>query len=173
LLCAPLLTIFCANVYAAPPTDNEVKVGFIHNIAGFVEWSAASPVTGAMKLCILGQTRFTEAAVLLQGKQVGETVWEVQPVNLPANLNECQVLFIAASESGNLRRVLEGIKGNATLTVGDSNGYAAQGVMLNFYPEQGKVRFEINVDAVRRAGLKIGSHLLKLARIVHESGETQ
>ena len=51
--------------------------------------------------------------------------------------------------------------------------YAAQGVMVNFYPERNKVRFETNVDAARRAGLKISSHLLKLARIVRELGSTQ
>lgn len=178
----PLLQLFlrtlpfifpCATLNAAPPTEYEVKVAFIHNIAKFVEWPAAIPVRGTMRLCILGQPHFTEAAVLLHGKQIGGRVWEVQPVDSRTALNECRVLFIAASESGNLHRVLEDIKGNATLTVGDTNGYAAQGVMLNFYPDQGKVRFEINVDAAQRAGLKIGSQLLKLARIVQEPGGMQ
>ena len=100
-------------------------------------------------------------------------VWEVQPVDSRTSLNECRVLFIAASESSNLRRVLKDIKGNVTLTVGDTNGYAAQGVMVNFYPESNKVRFEINVDAARRASLRISSQLLKLARIVQELGTTQ
>lgn len=171
--CTFLLTIFCNYAYSAPPTENEVKAAFIHNIAKFVEWPAAIPVRGTMRLCILGQPPFTEASALLQGKQIGDMVWEVQPVDSRTRLDECRVLFIAASESSNLSRVLEGIKGSATLTVGDTSGYAAQGVMLNFYPDQGKVRFEINVDAVMRAGLKIGSQLLKLARIVHEPGEMQ
>lgn len=163
----------CATLNAAPPTEYEVKAAFIHNIAKFVEWPAAIPVRGAMRLCILGQPPFTEAAALLHGKQIDGRVWEVQPVDSRTGLNECRVLFIAASESGNLHRVLEDIMGNATLTVGDTNGYAAQGVMLNFYPDQGKVRFEINVDAVQRAGLKIGSQLLKLARIAQEPGGMQ
>lgn len=161
------------TLQAAPANENEVKAAFIHNIAKFVEWPAAISRRGSMRLCILGQPPFTEAVALLQGKPIGGMVWEVQPVNSRTRLDECRVLFIAASESSNLRRVLEDIKGRATLTVGDTNGYAAQGVMLNFYPEQGKVRFEINVDAARRAGLKIGSQLLKLARIVQESGTTQ
>jgi hypothetical protein len=169
-----LLFIFpCATIHAAPPNENELKAAFIHNIARFVEWPAAIPVRGAMRLCILGQPPFTEAVSLLHGKQVGDMVWEVRPVDSRTSLDECRVLFIAASESVNLRRVLEDIKGNATLTVGDSNGYAAQGVMVNFFPERNKVRFEINVEAAQRAGLKIGSQLLKLARIVQESGTAQ
>ena len=174
ILLRALLFIFpCATIHAAPPSENEVKAAFIHNIAKFVEWPAAIPVQGAMRLCILGQPPFMEAAALLQGKQIGGRVWEVRPVDSSTRMNECRVLFIAASESGNLLRVLEEIKGNATLTVGDTNGYAAQGVMLNFYTERNKVRFEINVDAAQRAGLKIGSQLLKLARIVQEPGATQ
>lgn len=173
LLCALLLTLLCNSTYAAPPTEYEVKAAFIHNVAKFVEWPAAVPVRGTLRLCILGQPPFTEASALLQGKQIGGRVWEVRPVDSRSTLNECNVLFIAASESGNLRRILEDVSGNATLTVGDSSGYAARGVMVNFYTEGNKVRFEINVDAALRAGLKIGSQLLKLARIVQDSGASQ
>jgi len=169
-LSALLLTMPCASVHAAPPTDYEVKAAFIHNIAKLVEWPAASHAGDSLRLCILGQSPLAQAAGSLAGKQVGELVWEVRPVDSRANLQECRVLFIAASESGNLRRVLENIAGSAILTVGDSDGYAERGVMVNFYPEENKVRFEINVDAAQRTGFKIGSQLLKLARIIKESG---
>jgi hypothetical protein len=76
------------------------------------------------------------------------------------------VLFIAASESGNLDRILGSIGNNSVLTIGDSPGYAEQGVMVNFYLEENKVRFEINREAAARARLGISSQLLKLARIV-------
>jgi len=46
-------------------------------------------------------------------------------------------------------------------------------VAINFYQEQNKVRFEINPAAARRAGLKISSQLLRLARIVAEQGGRQ
>ncbi|MBZ0094323.1 MAG: YfiR family protein [Sulfuricella sp.] len=42
--------------------------------------------------------------------------------------------------------------------------------MVNFYLEQNKVRFEINNEAAGRAGLKVSSQLLKLARIVQDNG---
>lgn len=160
-----------------PPTEYEVKAAFIHNIAKFVEWPAAShggdKPGDSLRLCILGQSPITQAAGPLAGKQFGELVWKVRPVDSRASLQECHVLFIAASESDNLRSILEDIGGSAVLTVGDSDGYAGRGVMVNFYIEQNKVRFEINVDAAQRSGLKISSQLLKLARIVQESERTQ
>jgi hypothetical protein len=166
VLLALLLMLAAWGAEAAPPTDNEVKAAFIHNIAKFVEWPAGAPRN--LKLCLLGQDPLGGAAEVLQGKAVGGLAWEVAPVKPGANLKECRVLFIAASESDGLRRVLEGVKGSPVLTVGDSGGFAEQGGVVNFYLEQNKVRFEINVDAARRAGLKISSQLLKLARIVQE-----
>lgn len=173
LLRAILFILPCTPLYAAPPTENEVKAAFIHNIAKFVEWPTETATQGNLKLCILGQPPFTEASYLLNNKPIGSTVWEVQSIDHRADLRECRVLFIAASESGNLRHLLDAIKDSAVLTVGDSNGYAAQGVMINFYPEHNKVRFEINANAALRAKFKINPQLLKLARIVHESGRPQ
>lgn len=165
-----MLVVFllpCVNAYAAQPTEYDVKAAFIHNIVKFVEWPTGSSAN--LQLCIMGQSPFTEAATLLAGKKIGQQVWEVRQVDSRESLSECRVLFIAASESGDLRRILDGIQASGILTVGDSNSYAEQGVMVNFYPEQDKLRFEINVAAANRAGLRISSQLLKLARIVHET----
>ncbi|MDP2144536.1 MAG: YfiR family protein [Gallionella sp.] len=158
----------CASVQAATLTEHEVEAAFVYHIVKFVEWPAEFRAGGKLRLCIMGQAPFAKAAALLAGKQVGGRAWEVRHVDFYANLQECRVLFIAASESDNLRRVLADIKDSAILTVGDSEGYAERGVMVNFYSEQNKVRLEINTDAVRRGGLKVSSQLLKLARIVNQ-----
>lgn len=173
LFCAALFAGTCVNAHPASPTEYEVKAAFIHNIAKFVEWPAAARRTGSLKLCILGQSPFGNSLDALQGKTIGNKVWEVLPAKPNTNLRECGVLFIAASESDNLSQILERLQGSNVLTMGDTAGYAAQGVMVNFYLEQDKVRFEINVGATSRAGLKVSSQLLKLARIVAGSGGMQ
>jgi len=38
-------------------------------------------------------------------------------------------------------------------------------VMVNFFSQDGKIRFEVNLEATRQGGLKISSKLLSLARI--------
>ncbi len=173
LLCTALSSVFCVNAQAAPPTEYEVKAAFIHNIAKFVEWPDASRSGGALRLCLLGQNPFGNALDALRGKVIGDKVWEIVPVNQQTNLSHCQVLFIAASESDKLGQVLENIKGDAVLTVADSDGFAGRGVMVNFYLEQNRVRFEINRDAASRGGFRISSQLLKLARIVAPAGGVQ
>lgn len=46
--------------------------------------------------------------------------------------------------------------------------FAARGGVIQFALEERQVRFEINVDAASRMGLKISSRLLVLARIVKD-----
>ena len=78
------------------------------------------------------------------------------------------MLFIGSSEKDRLERLVQAVGGLGILTIGDTEGFARQGVMVNFYMENKKVRFEINPKAAGRAGLKISSNLLRIARIVGE-----
>ncbi|MFA5083523.1 MAG: YfiR family protein [Hydrogenophilaceae bacterium] len=170
ILWAMLLGLCGADASAAPLGEYEVKAAFAHNFAKFVEWPAALDARASLRLCILGQGPFAEAAAGLRGKTVGNRVWEVVPAVRRSELGECQVLFIEAAEADDLPRLLAGLKGRPVLTVADREGLAAQGVAIGFYLDQNKVRFEINPAAASRAGLKISSQLLKLARIVAEPG---
>jgi hypothetical protein len=54
------------------------------------------------------------------------------------------------------------------LTVGETEGFAVLGVVINLTVEENKVHFEINRLAADRAGLKIGSRLLSIAQIVKQ-----
>jgi len=55
------------------------------------------------------------------------------------------------------------------LTVGETVDFLEVGGIINFIVEEKKIRFEINVAAARKAGLKVRSKLLRLAkRVVRE-----
>jgi len=165
-----LFAFFCVLAGAsaqAGPTEYEAKAAFIYNFAKFVEWPAKpGPDNAPLRLCVLGKDPFGPALEEVKGKLVKERKMEVALLDVTADGRECDLLFIAASEEKHLDRVVAILRGAGTLTVGDTEGYAQRGVMINFFHENGKIRFEINLDAVRRAGLKVSSKLLFLARIV-------
>ena len=71
--------------------------------------------------------------------------------------------FISRSQVRQLPRLLAGLAGASTLTVGETEDFAREGGMITFHIEENKVRFEINAEAAQRAGLRISSQLLKLA----------
>jgi len=56
------------------------------------------------------------------------------------------------------------------LTVGETEGFAVLGGIINLMVEGNKLHFEVNLNAAERAGLKISSKLLSMARIVKEQG---
>jgi hypothetical protein len=83
-------------------------------------------------------------------------------------LNLCHIVFIPVTEKDQAARIVKSLRGSGTLTVGECEGFAVRGGIINFTLEGGNVRFEINRLAAERAGLKISSRLLNLAKVVTE-----
>ena len=81
----------------------------------------------------------------------------------------CHVLFISSAENKRLLPMLAEIKTPGIPTVGESDASGADGVIINFKPGGGKVRFDINVEAAEREKLQISSRLLSLAHIVESN----
>lgn len=170
LLCGALLLSALTPARAAPP-EYELKAAFIYQIARFVEWPPLNTTASAgasLRLCVLGDNPFGSALDTIRGKPVNERKMEVSLLDMSAGTGECDMLFVAAPAEKYLERIIALSRGRNMLIIGDTQGFAQRGVMVNFFPEDGKIRFEINPAASRRAGVKISSQLLKLARIIQE-----
>ena len=84
------------------------------------------------------------------------------------DIQECEIVFVTASRGEDLERILQNIGDNNILTVSDTRGFAQRGIAINFIIEQGKIKFELNTRALKRAGLIVSSQLQKLAILVDE-----
>jgi hypothetical protein len=164
LLFAVLALLSGQSAYAET-TDVEVKALFILNFTKFTEWPA-KPENAPLRLCVPGADPLGPALENAKGKVAKERKIEVAVLDAAADFRGCDVLFIPATMEKHLDRIVALARGAGMLTVGDTEGFAQRGVMLNFFSEGGKLRFEANLDAVRRGGLKLSSRLLSLARIV-------
>jgi len=154
-----------------PPTEYQIKAAFLYNFAKFVEWPAtALRDPGApIIVAVLGEDPFgADLEQTLNGKSAGGRRVLVRRFKGVRDLEFCHILFISPSEKEHLRETLRALKNSNILTVGESDGFARLGGMINFIPEENRVRFEINIDAADRAGLKISSKLLKLAKIIRD-----
>ena len=120
---------------------------------------------------MLGDDPFGGSLQAVAGEQVGNHKLNVTRTDSPAKPAGCQILFISRSERERLPQILAAVKGSPVLTVGDTKGFVDEGVIINFILEGSKVRFEINTESADRAGLRISSKLLQLAkRIVTAPG---
>jgi hypothetical protein len=148
------------------PTEYQVKAAYIYNFAKFVEWPAGG--SGDIDVCLLGDDPFGNDLSLIEGKKIINRKIVIKEVASYRNASGCDILFISSSEENNLTRILKFLKRSPVLTIGDSEGFAEKGVMINFYMENRTVRFEINPKAAGHAGLRISSNLLRIAKIVGE-----
>ncbi len=158
---------------AESPTEYEVKAAFLFNFVKFVEWPPTPPASpkDPFTICTLGEDRFRGVLDrIVEGKAWNGHPLLVRRLKTPQEARACQILFISSSERAGISRIFESLRGASVLTVGETEGFAQGGGMINFTLEEDRVRFEINVDAARAAGLKISSRLLSLAKIVRNTG---
>jgi hypothetical protein len=154
------------------PPEYAVKAAFIYNFAKYIQWPAAS-ASEAKKpfvIGIIGKDPFGQAIDdAMRGLSMQDRTVVVRRLTGIDDVTACSILFISSTEKNNLQRILDVLRKAPVLTVGDMDQFAERGGMINLTTEENRVRFEINVEAIERVGMKPGSHLLRLARIVTDS----
>lgn len=168
------LGLSAGELEAAPFAEEyRIKAAFLFNFAKFVEWPAEAnlPEPGRHVFCVYGADPF--GAVLdqtLAGKLVEGRAAVVRRVREPEALRACHLVFVPAAEEAALPRIVAALGQAPVLLVGESPGFAGRGGMINFFPHEERLRFEIHPAALQRARLKASVQLLDLARIVGPAG---
>jgi hypothetical protein len=155
-----------AEAQEVKPTEYQVKAAFLFNFAKFVDWptNAFAREDSAFVIGVLGTSPFgQDLEQTVRNKSVGGHRLNVLTASSIEEARKCHILFISASEVRRLREVFDGLRGASVLTVGETARFIDNGGMIGFLMEGQKVRFEINAEAARSAGLKISSKLLSLA----------
>ena len=154
----------------SPSLEQQVKSAFVVNFIQFVDWPAAAFDTPDAPV-ILGVADEGELGAALaaatNGKSVRGRKILIRHVT-DSDLGRCHVLVIGTIEGTDLTKLLQAAAAASTLTIGESSHFTEAGGMINFYLEDRKIRFEINLAAGQRAQLQFSSKLLKLARVVNK-----
>lgn len=161
----------CLDTLPAQTVSREyqLKAVFLYNFAQFTDWPAnAFPRTNSpVVIGIFGQDPFGRALDdTVKGESINGRSLVVRRFARLEEINECQLLFISASETNRLPQILSAVKGRSTLTVGETDNFVLSGGIIRFATANNKIRLRINLDAARQANLTISSKLLRLADIV-------
>jgi hypothetical protein len=151
-----------------PAPEYAVKAAFLYNFVKFVEWpgDVFSGPTSPIAICVLGEDPFGDDLGSLKGKTANGRPIVIRSAATLGEVERCHLLFVSSSEKANLPKILQTTKGWSILTVGDMNGFAQDGGIINMVKEESRVGIEINLEAAQRSRLKISSKLLALAKIV-------
>ena len=152
-----------ASAQSLSSREYEIKAAYLYNFIKYVDWPSYGDT---ISIGVLGSDPFGPALAPLNGKTVKGRRLVIKHLDSVRDAQQCQIIFVSSSERQRLQEIFESLRSARVLTVGETQGFADGGGIINFIEENNKVRFEINAEAARRTGLNISSELLKLARLV-------
>jgi hypothetical protein len=170
--------VFCLSLVMAGRTaggqeesvdEYKLKAAMLYHLKEFVEWPASANLDrhSPILLCILGQDPFANSLSVTIPKETdnGRLV-VIRHLQSETEIPGCHILYISSSQRKIAAHIFTILNGSSVLTVGEMAQFAAHGGMIQFSLDEQHVRFDINLDAASRAGLRISSKLLALAQIV-------
>jgi hypothetical protein len=164
------LALSGATALAQDVTEPSLKAAFIYNFAKFTEWPADMLATAApFNACVLGDAATGDALERsVKGRQLAGHAISVQRVVADAPLKSCHLLYISGLKTAQVVGVVEALKGAPVLTISDMEEFTRLGGIVHVFVENGKMRFDLNLELAKRARLLLSSKLVMLAAHVND-----
>jgi hypothetical protein len=151
-----------------------VEAELVERFTQFIDWppDRLAEKDGPFVLGLLGRNEVEPAIEKLARERFFKKHRvEVRRLEGPEGAEACHAVWIGGSADAQLAAVLARTTGKPILTLGDTEGFAQRGVMINLRRESSHIAFEINLDEARKSGLKFSSRLLALGKIVAAQGQ--
>lgn len=147
-------------------TEPSLKAAYIYNFALFTEWPAeAIPAAGPLVICVTSDAAVGDALErAVKGRPLAGRRVTVAPVAPGGSVRACHVLYISGGSVSHAQALVSGLRGTPVLTISDVEGFTELGGIALFFFNQGRLRFNVDIESAKRAGLVISSRLLALAR---------
>ena len=165
LVMVPILACFARPLpcLADDATKDEVRAAFVLNFAKYTEWPSPHPEGGTLRICAVESRPLSGELALLDGRRAQGYPVEVRAPTSPGDWPSCHVLLLASTDGAGVASILDTVAGLPVLTVSDRPEFIMEGGMVGLKWRVGRIRFEVNLRAVREAGLELSSHVLRLA----------
>jgi hypothetical protein len=161
-----LLLAVINHTVQAQISESDVKAAFIERFTRFVEWPEEF-ADSTFKIAVIGKNPFnTSLEDLFNKKEVKNQKAEIIYTNNISDLTNVNLVFIAGTEKKRMKEILSAIGEKPILIISDTEGFCQMGTYINMYIDGNHIRYEINVEALEKSGLKVSSRLLASAKIV-------
>lgn len=157
--------ILAVGASRAAEDEYAVKAAFLIHFINYISWpdDALGPPGEPIRLCMVGGNPFGKSIEPITRKKAhGRSIELVQ--DPPADTGKpCRVVFFGTREASVLEQQLETWKSAGVLTVGDTARILDLGGVIGYVTVNNRVRFALNDQAAREAGLKVSVKLRKVA----------
>jgi len=163
-----LLLLAAWGVPGAAPSrpEDELKAAVLLSFLRYAEWPTPLPPNGAIAIGVVGRAAF--AATLrqsLEGKPVNDHTIKIVELKTAADAQPCQVVYFAAERPSELTPASLAANAPHALSMGEAKGFLEAGGAVNLMLIDGRMSFEVSLDALDRSGVTISSKLLRFGRI--------
>ena len=149
--------------------NDKIKSVFIYNFTKYIQWPGAD-TSKVFAIGVFGKSNIIPPLQkIAQKKLVNGRKIIIKQFEDIENIEECRILFVSSQEGGLIPEILQKVERKNILTIGEVEKFSDKGGIINFVLVEGKIKFEMNLKALSRAGLAASSQLLKLAILVEEN----
>lgn len=149
----------------APVAEYEMKAAYLYNFAMFTTWPAEKTVQeGPLVFCVYADELQSASIAALQARKIRDRSIQTRQIEAPEDVLGCHVLFVGNKAADVTPRMLDAVRGSATLTVTDVLDATRRSAVISMALDNGRLAFDVNLQSARRAKLTLSSKLLKLAR---------
>lgn len=155
------------GVSAQQAEESIVKAAFVYNFIVFTEWPAhALPAGATIDVCVNSGSPMASSLAILDGKPIkGTHIRLLRLDSLKDMPPSCRVVYLdrlSRPAWPQIRRQLA----QGMLTVSDDGEIFENGAMIGLSTRNNRIVFEIDLRAAEKAGLRMNSKLLRLAKKV-------
>ena len=148
--------------------ERRVKAAFLYRFTEFITWpEGALPAPDRpFVIAVIGpEALVDELRQVVAGRAVQGRPVEIRRLSDETGLLGENIIFVSDGERRRLPQVVRAAPREA-LIVTESDGALSLGSIINFVLVDGRIRFEIALDAAERRGLRLSSRLLAVAQTV-------
>lgn len=149
--------------------DTNTASGVRQTVSGIISFTRWPHLTNLPRLCVFGSAVFAPAL----GSTPGEhppALWQAIPVsNLEQALgSHCDVLYFGRESAQQQVELINGYHPHPLLTIAEQSPQCESGSAFCLRLANGRVSFSLNLDSLRRSGIRVHPDVLMLA--LPESG---
>lgn len=169
-LLAAAWSMVCLCAPARAVDETELKAAIVFNILIFVDWpTEAMPSAGeALHLCVGPSTAAGPAFKALHKRPLRAFVLEVRELTAAADARACHAVFVEAADRARLAASLKAQRAAGAIVISDDPESPVDTTAIVLRRTGTRIAFEVNMPAVRQAGVQLSSKLLRLAKAVRE-----
>lgn len=172
------LTFCLAVVSASRPAGQTSSAAsltgaLLYNFAKFTEWPAdVLPEGATLVFCVAGSEPVAAALdEATAARDIDGHPVLVRRIGVDGAVRSCHLLHVEGLDEPSAIRLIASLDRAPVLVVSDLRSFAHMGGMVSLFVDQGRMRFGINLETVRRNRLRVSSRLLALAKYVKDHAD--